>query len=99
SSWKVAQVQPVPKKGMKTTPSNYRPIALLPIISKVMEHVATTQVLENNRIISDNQYGFRTERSTGDILAYVTHIWSRAIENQEESRAIALDISKAFDRV
>ncbi|VEN56119.1 unnamed protein product [Callosobruchus maculatus] len=43
--------------------------------------------------------GFRKHRSTGDLLAYVTHLWNRAIENHGESRVVALDISKAFDRV
>lgn len=102
SSWKCAQVQPIPKKGKKTVPSNYRPIALVPIISKVMEKLINEQLLkylESSNIISDRQYGFRKHRSTGDLLAYVTHLWTRAIESYGESRAVALDISKAFDRV
>ena len=55
--------------------------------------------LEGFNIISDHQYGFRKSRSTGDLLAYVTNLWSNAIEQYGESRAVALDISKAFDRV
>nr|CAI5828957.1 unnamed protein product [Callosobruchus analis] len=71
-------------------------------MSKVMETVINTQLLnylDNNNIIHDRQYGFRKHRSTGDLLAYVTHMWNRAIENHGESRVVALDISKAFDRV
>nr|CAI5856361.1 unnamed protein product [Callosobruchus analis] len=78
------------------------PVALFSIMSKVMETVINTQLLEyleNNNIIRDRQYGFRKHRSTGDLLAYVTHMWNRAIENHGESRVVALDISKAFDRV
>nr|CAI5864641.1 unnamed protein product [Callosobruchus analis] len=102
SSWKIGCVQPIPKKGKKTDPNNYRPVALLSIMSKVMETVINTQLLkylDNNNIIHDRQYGFRKHRSTGDLLAYVTHMWNRAIENHGESRVVALDISKAFDRV
>jgi hypothetical protein len=39
------------------------------------------------------------ERSTGDLLAYVTHLWGEAIDKHGESMAISLDIAKAFDRV
>jgi hypothetical protein len=95
-------VQPVPKKGKKPIPSNYRPIALLPIISKVMEKAVNVEILkhlETSGIINDSQYGFRHQRSTGDLLAYVTYIWESAIEGFGESQAVALDISKAFDRV
>lgn len=100
--WKVARVQPIPKKGKKCMPRNYRPISLLPILSKVMETAINLQIvkhLEENNLISDNQYGFRRCRSTGDLLTYVTHLWTNAIEKHGESIAVALDISKAFDRV
>nr|CAI5862375.1 unnamed protein product [Callosobruchus analis] len=102
SSWKIGCVQPIPKKGKKTDPTNYRPVALLSIMSKVMEAVINTQLLkylDNNNILHDRQYGFRKHRSTGDLLAYVTHMWNRAIENHGASRVVAVDISKAFDRV
>nr|CAI5837953.1 unnamed protein product [Callosobruchus analis] len=102
ATWKIGCVQPIPKKRKKTNPNKYRPVTLLNIMSKVMETVINTQVLnhmDNNNIIHDRQYGFRKHRSTGDLLAYVTNMWNRAIENHGESRAVELDISKAFDRV
>ena len=49
--------------------------------------------------MSDHQYGFRKARSTGDLLSYVTSIWSSALRDFGESFVVALDISKAFDRV
>src|SRR3978361_1168701 len=55
--------------------------------------------LETAGIINDSQYGFRHQRSTGDLLAYVTYIWESAMEGFGESQAVALVISKAFDRV
>nr|CAI5829594.1 unnamed protein product [Callosobruchus analis] len=102
SFWKIGCVQPIPKKGKKADPNNYRPVDLLSIMSKVMETVINTQLLKylhNNNIKHDRQYGIRKHRSTGDLHAYVTHMWNRAIENNGESRVVALDISKAFDRV
>jgi len=55
--------------------------------------------LESNNLLSDHQYGFRKARSTGDLLSYVSHVWSSALDSFGESRVISLDISKAFDRV
>lgn len=100
--WKLANVQPVPKKGSRADPANYRPISVTSILCKTMERVLNTKLLaylETNDILSDRQYGFRRNRSTGDLLAYATYIWSEAIERHGEALAVSLDISKAFDRV
>ena len=67
-----------------------------------METIITKQLLtfiETNNLLSDNQYGFRKARSTGDLLACAVHVWSSALESSGESRVNSLDISKAFDRV
>nr|CAI5831262.1 unnamed protein product [Callosobruchus analis] len=71
-------------------------------ISEAMETVINTHLLkylDNNNIIHDRQYGFRKHKSTGDLLAYVTRMWNRAIENHSESRVVTLNISNVFDRV
>ena len=102
ASWRVANVQPVPKKGDRSDPANYRPIAVTSVLCKVMERVMNTQLtryLEDHSLINDRQYGFRAKRSTGDLLAYVTHLWGEAMDKCGESIAVGLDISKAFDRV
>ena len=101
-SWKVANVQPVPKKGSRADPSNYRPIAITSILCKVMERILNKKLLaylEAENLLSDRQYGFRRGRSTGDLLVYATHFWGKAIEKHGEALAVSLDISKAFDRV
>nr|CAH7748768.1 unnamed protein product [Callosobruchus chinensis] len=100
--WKSACIQPVPKKGSKADPSNYRPIALLSEISKVMEKCFNQELmkyLELHQLINDRQYGFRHQRSTGDLLAYVTHVWNKLIHSFGEAHVVALDISKAFDQL
>ena len=102
SSWKCALVQPVPKKGDRSLPSNYRPIALTSILSKVFESILNRKIwkhLNSFALISDRQYGFRKERSTGDLLSLLSDSWSSSFEGFGESFAVALDISKAFDRV
>lgn len=102
AEWKKAQVVAVPKKGSKQDPSNYRPISLLPIISKVMESIISDNIrkhLDKNHLLGDTQYGFREKRSTIDMLAYITQWWNDCLDTQREVRVIALDIKKAFDRV
>ena len=101
-SWKHAHVVPIPKKGDSSDPANYRPIALTSVLSKVMEAVINDHLLsflEASASLSDHQYGFRHGRSTGDLLTYVTNLWSSSLESYGESRVVALDIAKAFDRV
>ena len=101
-SWKHALVQPVPKKGDHSNPSNYRPIALTAVVAKVFETLLNSHFikhLESNNLLSDHQYGFHKARSTGDLLSYLTHAWSSLLRNFVESFVIALDISKALDRV
>nr|CAH7757873.1 unnamed protein product [Callosobruchus chinensis] len=64
--WKEACIQPVPKKGSKPDSSNYRPIALLSVISKVMEKCVNQELmkyLELHQLINDRQYS-----DTNDLL-------------------------------
>ena len=102
SCWKFALIQPVPKKGDRSQPSNYRPIALISCLSKVFETILNKKILKHlssNNLLSDRQYGFRKGRSTGDLLAYLSESWASSFRDFGESFAVALDIAKAFDRV
>ena len=101
SSWKHALVQLVPKKGDRSNPSNYRPIALTSAVAKVFETLLNSHFikhLESNNLLSDHHYGFRKARSTGDLLSCLTHTWSSSLRNFGESFVVALDISKAFNK-
>ncbi|CAK1594574.1 unnamed protein product [Parnassius mnemosyne] len=76
-SWKQANVQLVPKKGSRTYPANYRSISITSILCKIMERILNAHFmayLEQNDLLIDRQYGFRRIRSTGNLLAYATHI-------------------------
>src|ERR1044072_5673193 len=102
SCWKRALIQPVPKKGDPSQPSNYRPISLTSVLSKVFESILNMKIwkhLKSSNLISDRQYCFRKERSTGDLYSLLSDSWSSALRGFGESFAVALDISKAFDRV
>ena len=74
----MAIVIPLHKKGDKEKLSNYRPISLLPVLSKIMEKIVTNQLikyLEDNDMLSHNQYGFMlglsTENALKKILSYI----------------------------
>ena len=88
--------------GDRSDPGNYRPISLLPIVSKVSETLINNGLvkhLEGTGLFSDLQYGFKAWRSTVDLLTVFTEHVYRSMDASGETRAVALDISKAFDRV
>ena len=103
SCWKISSVVPVFKNcGDPSDPKNCRPVSLLSIASKVFERLINNRLvsfLEGTGLFSDVQYGFGSSRSTADLLTVITDRIYRFMDNGGEARAIALDISKAFDRV
>ena len=103
SSWKIPNVIAAFKNsGDRSNSGNYRPISLLPIISKVFESLMASSIIrhmDSLNLFSDCQYGFRSSRSTADVLTVINERLSRALEAGGQGRAVALDISKAFDKV
>ena len=101
--WKVSSVVPVFKNvGERSTAKNYRPVSLLSVVSKVFEKLVNNRIvdhLEKCGLFSDFQYGFRSSRSTADLLTVVSDRIAWAFNRSGATRAVALDISKAFDRV
>ena len=99
--WKVLSVVPVFKNvGERSTAKNYRSVSLLSVVSKVFEKLVNNRIvdhLEKCGLFSDFQYGFRSSRSTADLLTIVSDRIARAFNRSEATRAVALDISKAFD--
>ena len=85
-----------------STAKNYCPVSFLSVVSKVFEKHLNNRVvdhLEKCGLFSDSQYGFRSSRSTADLLTVVSDRIARAFNRSGVTRAVALDISKAFDRV
>ena len=101
--WKVLLVVPVFKNvGERSPAKNFHPASLLSVISEVFEKLVNNRIsdhLEKCGLFSDFQYGFRSSRSTADLLTVVSDRIARAFNRSGTTRAVALDISKAFDRV
>ena len=88
--------------GERYTAKNYRPVSLLSVVSKVFEKLVNNRIvdhLEKCGLFSDFQYGFRSSRSTADLLTVVSDRIARAFNRSGAIQAATLDISKAFDRV
>ena len=101
--WKVSSVVPVFKNvGEKFTAKNYHPVGLLSVFSKVFQKLANNRVVDHQEkcgLFSDLQYGFRSSRSTADLVTVVFDRIARAFNRSGTTRAAVLHISKAFDRV
>ena len=101
--WKVSLVVPGFKNvGERSTAKNYRPVSIPSVVSKVFEKLVNNRIvdhLEKCGLFSDFQYGFRSSRSTADLLKVVSDRIARTFSRSGATRAVALDISKAFDRV
>ena len=102
SAWKSASVVPIPKGKNNTSPSNFRPISLLSIVSKLLEkhiHRHITSHLESHYPIALQQWGFQAKKSTVSALLDVFHNWSIALDQGYEVCAVFFDLQKAFDSV
>ena len=93
--WKVLSVVPVFKNvGERSTAKNYRPVSLLSVISKVFEKLVNNRIVdhpENCGLFSDFQYGFRSFRSTADLLTVVSDRIVRAF-NRSGTNLLAKSI-------
>ena len=90
------------KKGKKSDLSNYRPISLTCIASKILKHIVHSHVMklfERNNILSDCQHGFRSERSAELQLTLTIHDIASSLQQNKSFYAAVLDFSKAFDKV
>lgn len=102
SLWKKANVIPIHKKDEKDKLNNYRPVSILPVLSKIFERVIFKHVynfFHEHKLLSNHQSGFRPNDSTVNQLAYLYHTFSQALDNKKDLRIVFCDISKAFDRV
>ena len=87
--------------GERSTAKNYRLVSLLSVVSKVFEKLVNNRIieyLEKGVLFSDFQYGFRSSQSTVDFLTVVSDRIATAFNRSWATRAVALNISKAFNR-
>jgi len=99
---KIAKVVPVYKSENRSLVSNYRPISVLPAISKILEKLVYNRVIDfinEHNILNDSQYGFRKKYSTYMALIDLTDSISECIDTGDVTVGIFLDLAKAFDTV
>ncbi len=103
SDWKHSHIVPIPKtKSPSSSPSDYRPISLLPIISKVLERHVYNFIFDfcnRHDVISNSQFGFRPGFSTVSALLSFTHHCFSLLDSRNSVCSIFFDLRKAFDSV
>ena len=100
--WKSAKVSALFKGGDKSQKDNYRPISILTTISKIIErsaHVQLCTYLEQDKLLSQSQFGFRQKRSTSTALVEFTDQILESMDKGCVTGAVFLDLRKAFDTV
>lgn len=99
---KVSRTVPIFKSGSRESLNNYRPIACLPILSKVLEKIAS-ESLKNyllcNKLLHSHQYGFQSNNSTVHPLIHILDYIGKAFNDNNIVVGIFLDLQKAFDLV
>lgn len=99
---KKAVVVPIFKSGDKESVNNYRPISLLPSLSKILEKIINTRLikyLEKNNLLSPLQFGFRANMSAADAVHTLTDFIAEELGKGNHVLGIFIDLAKAFDTV
>ena len=97
---KLADIVLVFKKDDSTLVKNYRPVSLLPIISKIFERIMLNQVTAYmNEYLSPHLCGYRKGFSMQTILSSLTEKWKQVLDSKGYGAAVLMDLSKAFDTI
>ena len=101
-SWKIARVAPIFISGQSNDRSNYRPISVLPFLSRVFEKLIYNQLcdyLDKNRLLFSKQSGFRSLHSVVTCLLNCTNDWYINMDKGQYTAMVFIDLKKAFDTV
>ena len=101
-AWKIARISPIPKITTPLDFNDYRPISILPTLSKLFKRIVMKQLVEfidRRKLYSNTQSGFRKHHSTNTILLKLRDDILNAMEKGELTLAVLADFSKAFDTV
>ena len=102
SDWKMANITPLFKKGDRSQPNNYRPISLTSIVSKLFEHILSSNIrkhLESNNILHHCQHGFRQFHSCETQLISLVQDLTLNFDEDIQTDLVSMDFAKAFDTV
>ena len=95
---KLANVTPVHKKGNRSEKDNYRPVSILPNLSKVFERCIYNQIAQFfDKILSKHQCGFRKGHSAQHALIVFLEKWKERIDQGHVFGSLLIDLSKVFD--
>ena len=100
--WKHARVTPLFKKGVSTDLDNYRPIPVLPVVSKLLEQAVHHQLhsfCNEHKLLSPFQCGFRSNHSTEFAAVAFSDYVRRGMDQGILTGAVFIDVRKAFDSV
>ena len=100
--WKLAKVVPLLKKGDPLIAKNYRPVALLPIFSKILERAVFQQLVEyldSNNLLSPDHHGSRQGHNTATALIQMYDQWLEHVDDGRMVGVMMIDLSAAFDMV
>ena len=101
-SWLRANITPIFKKGDRTLASNYRPVSLTSICSKLLEHIIHSQImrhLDHYKVLTDKQHGFRRGHSCESQLILTIQDLANSLDKKSQIDIAIMDFSKAFDVV
>ena len=99
---KKAKIIPLHKKDDLLDPKNYRPVAIIPIFSKVLERVIFNQMIKylvDNKLLHPNHHAYRADHNTTTALIQMYDTWLQSLEAGELAGVCFLDMSAAFDIV
>ena len=100
--WKTALVVPIHKKGLKSSPENYRGVSLTSCFSRLFELILYNKIMQHlisNNLLSPYQFGFLQGRSTGSQLLFCLEKWIKSYCENFSTHVIYTDLSKAFDSI
>ena len=102
TEWKHPKITPIHKSGTLENPDNYRPISVLPALSKILEKAVHQQLisyLEKHNLLSDKPFGYRKHKSTEFAVNLFVDDIRKSIDDGKLVGALFVDLSKAFDTI
>ena len=99
---KIAKIKPLFKSGLTDIVSNYRPISILPVFSKLLQRIMYNRIythVATNKLLYEKQFGFQNNCSTEYAILQLTKEIHTSFDNNEFTLGVFVDLSKAFDTV